>query len=210
MSISTYPEARGTNYSGQGAFSDPGHNYWNALVRNGTSPAATASDGTTATAVTFTEADTFTFNGGNTPGIALFKPYDGNATSPPAAPPTPLTLTLNNVPTGTYSLYLYGINGGYANRGTTFTVNGVSQSTVNTTSSSFIQGNNYVLFTGLSPVNGAISATYTAYAGTGVQTSGNQEGDFNGLQLVQTPEPASIGLLGLGALGLLARRRRSA
>jgi hypothetical protein len=54
----------GANYAGQGAYSDPGNNYWNAIVANGTTPACTNSDGVTLNAITFTEAQTGKFQGG--------------------------------------------------------------------------------------------------------------------------------------------------
>jgi hypothetical protein len=43
-----------------------------------------------------------------------------------------------------------------------------------------------------------------------LQQASGGEGDVDGIQLVTvsgTPEPATIGLLGLGSLGLLSRRR---
>ena len=98
---------------------------------------------------------------------------------------------MSNVSAGTYTLYLYGKNdnAGDANRGTTFAVSvGATsygtQSTVNSKDTLFTAGNDYVVFSGIAipPGGGAITFTYTHNpAATG--TTGNSEGDFNGVQL---------------------------
>ena len=185
--------AGGANYAGQGAYSDPGDNYWNAIVANGTTPAGTNSDGVTLNTITFTEAQTGQFQGGTyttegTPQALEY--YYADVTSSATN-----TCTLNHVPAGTYNLYLYGINGGIggtrSDRGTTFTVSSdstpaTSQSTVNTSSgfTSFIQGNSYVLFTNILVGTGAtITFTYSHNPNATNTVSPQTEGDFNGLQL---------------------------
>ena len=136
-----------------------------------------------------------------------------NATSPVE------TFTLHNVPTGTYDLYLYGAN--YDNnRGTLFAVSsGTPDSGISATlnqnngthpGQSFIEGVNYVLYHNVMP-NGSGDIVITASPNP-VDGIGNNnfagETDVNGFQLVTVPEPASLGVLGLGALGLITRRRR--
>jgi hypothetical protein len=146
------------------------------------------SDGTTASPITLTDTSPSHYNPGQgTQGTVagLEAPYllEKNGSV--------ITETLSNVPTNTYNLYLYGKNdnGGDANRGTTFTActsltPATSQSTVNSVTMTFTQGNDYVEFTNLVVgTDGKITFTYTANpAATG--TPGNNEGDFNGLQLV--------------------------
>jgi hypothetical protein len=183
----------GANYVGQGAYIDPGNIYWNAIVVNGTTPAGTNSDGVTLSTITFTKAQTGKFQGGTyttegTPQALEY--YFANATSSVTK-----TCTLNNVPVGTYNLYLYGINGGTgsarSNRGTTFTASNdstpaTSQSTVNTSSgfTSFIQGDSYVLFTNILVGTGAtITFTYSHNPNATNTVNPQTEGDFNGLQL---------------------------
>jgi fibronectin-binding autotransporter adhesin len=179
------------NYSGPGAAADPGV-YWNAIAFQGTTSGALQSDGATASAITLTDTSPGNFNPGQgtqgTPG-GLEAPYayaSGGATA---------TETLNNVPAGTYNLYLYGKNYPYSDRGTTFAVSvgGTSVGTLSTvcsTTSSFTQGNDYVEFTNVTVTAGeAITFTYTGNTGV----SGNTEGDFNGLQLVNAASSSAAG-----------------
>jgi len=183
----------GANYAGQGAYSDPGNNYWNDIVPSGTTLAGTNSDGVTLNTITFTEAQTGSYQGGTyttegTPQALEY--YYADVTSSATN-----TCTLNNVPAGTYNLYLYGINGGTgsarSDRGTTFTVSSdktsaTSQSTVNTSSgfTSFIQGNSYVLFTNILVGTGStITFTYSHNPNATNTYNPQTEGDFNGLQL---------------------------
>ena len=140
----------GVNYSGQGAYSDPGHNYWNPVAENSTTSSGLLSDGMTASPITLTDADDGVYGGRGPQGApgGLQTPFE-------LAKPGPKTETLNHVPSGNYTLYLYGINGDSSDsdRGTTFTVwsdltSPVSLSTLNTPASytSFINGNDYVQF----------------------------------------------------------------
>ncbi len=90
--------------------------------------------------------------------------------------------TFNNLVPGVYNVVLFGINGGYNDRSTTFTVNGISQTTTNTTDVSFIAGDNYVLYAGVVVAGETLSGTWAANPipyGTGI----NNEGDFCGAQL---------------------------
>ena len=176
------------NYSGLGAAPGTGI-YWNAIAYQGTSSAGLAADGSTSTPVTLTDTSPSNFNPGQgtqgTPG-GLQAPYAYAGSS------AVVTETLNNVPTGTYNLYLYGKNYPYSDRGTAFSVNAGTnsygtQSTVCSSDSAFTRGNDYVEFTNLVIGAGGGTITFTYTSGT----NGGGEGDFNGLQLV-TVQPASI------------------
>ena len=180
----------GVNYSGQGALSDSGHNYWNAFVLNGTTAAGTNSDGATASQVTLTDTSPGSYNpgqGANGTPAGLEAPFADNSNNGSV-----VTNTLNHVPAGTYNLYLYGKNddNGDANRGTTFkvSVGGTSygtQSTVNSVTSSFTQGNDFVEFTNIVVgAGGVITFTYAANTAATATFNPQNEGDFNGLQLV--------------------------
>ena len=192
-------ESGGANYSGQGAYPDIGHNYWNPIVPNGTTSAGTNDDGFTRSAITFTEAQSGDYNDGgpgtqgSPSGLQTYFAYANNSATQ--------TCTLNHVPAGAYNLYLYGINGGSGDcdRGSIFTVSSdlapaLADGTINTTAAfnTFIQGNDYVVFTNvLVGPGGTITIKYTHNpAATGV--SGNTEGDFNGLQLINLLPDVSI------------------
>ena len=177
--------AGAANYSGQGACSDPGNNYWNPVVGNGTTGATNLlSDGITPTPITLTSQMGGTYGTQGTQGTpaALQQPYQYNNAAL-------RTDTLNNVPAGTYNLYLYGINN-TGTRGTTFTVytpvmSPIILTTSNTPASlnSFIQGADYVIFSNV--VVGTLGTiTFTWTSNANVTVAGNIEGDFNALQLV--------------------------
>lgn len=177
--------AGAANYSGQGAYADPGHNYWNPVVGGGaTGSNGLLSDGITRSPITLTAESGGTYGTQGTQGTpaALQQPYEYNNVAL-------RTDTLNHVPAGTYDLYLYGINN-TGTRGTTFTVSTslmapVSQSTYNTPASltGFVRGADYVVFSNIvAGADGTI--TFTWVGNPEVTVAGNVEGDFNALQLV--------------------------
>jgi len=177
--------AGAVNYSGQGAFPDPGNNFWNPVVGGGTTGATNRlSDGITPSPITLTSQLGGTYGTQGTQGTpaALQQPYQYNNA-------VLRTDTLNNVPAGTYNLYLYGINN-TGTRGTTFTVSTavtppVTKSTVNTPASltTFTPGADYVVFNNV-VVGAAGTITFTWTANPNVTVLGNNEGDLNALQLV--------------------------
>lgn len=209
------PGSYGTPYSGQGAYSDPGNNYWNTIPGSGgTTSGNLLSDGLTSTLITLSLSSYQTYNNGGDGGVdptigGLMAPFilENNG--------TPVTGTFNNVPNGTYDLYLYGGNYPDQDRGTSFTVNGVTQSTLginynqlNHTSAlnSFVQGGsfnnatagtlpgnaaaaNYVEFTDVTVSGGSIIFSFAANpfnrSGLDDFSGNNGEADFNGVQLVQ-------------------------
>ncbi len=177
--------AGAANYSGQGAYPDPGNNYWNPIVGGGTTGATNRlSDGTTHSPITLTSqlGGTYGTQGAQGTPAALQQPYQYNSG-------VLRSDTLNNVPAGTYNLYLYGINN-TGTRGTIFTVSTpvmapVSQGTVNTPASltAFAQGADYVIFSNV--VVGTVGTiTFTWLGNPNVILAGNNEGDLNAFQLV--------------------------
>jgi hypothetical protein len=112
----------------------------------------------------------------------------------------PATVSFSGLtPDGTYRLILYS-SSNRPGRDTVFTVDGSSETVADPSGSTTLQnGLNYADFTATADASGNLSFTFTG---------GQQpEGDLNGIQLqslatTATPEPASLALLGFGALGL--------
>ena len=110
-------------------------------------------------------------------------------------------------PSATYNLVCYSAPNAGEVRSALFTVNGLTLSTAyNGTANTLIQGVDYVEFTGVkSDATGNLAITFS---GTGSAESGlNAEGDFNGFQLEQVPEPVTFAISGVGTVLLLLSRR---
>lgn len=126
---------------------------------------------------------------------------------PPEANTGTVTLAGLN-PSSTFDLFLFGFfNADTPTReNALFTVNSLpSQGTTGALSATtgFTPGEDFVVFEDVAPVDGGITITFTS------NNPSRPVGVFNGLQIVETPvpEPATLGVLSLAGLGLLARRR---
>lgn len=122
------------------------------------------------------------------------------------------TFTLANVPVGTYTVVLYGVNTANTH-GATFTLGsgtalgGITQTLGGAPANLFVLGDNYVEYVNVQPdINGNINGTWTG------DNAPTDAGYFNGIQITSqvVPEPSTIGLLGLGATAMLALRRKKA
>ena len=192
----------GTNYSGPGADTNGvTTEYWNPMVDEGTTGASLAANGITTTGITFSdtsEAAYGTGSGSTTLGIYNPSWFISRGTD---------TETFNNVPAGTYDLYIYGQNGSFANRGGTYELGSTTQYIENTgDQSSFIAGVNYTEYTDITlNSTGSISFTYAP------PPTVPGEGDLSGVQLVEiaTPEPSTYAMMlgGLALLGFCVRRK---
>ncbi|MDA8376698.1 MAG: PEP-CTERM sorting domain-containing protein [Planctomycetia bacterium] len=143
---------------------------------------------------------------------------------------TPAAVTLTGlVNNGSYQLYLYGQPGQFASwydshhRGAAFSITTgtggpVSGSAAYTlqynsgTQNVFQENTNYVVFNATASSSGTLAITWTNTPAEVTPIGSNgQDGSFNGLQLVSSapvPEPLTLGLFGVGGLGLLLLKRR--
>lgn len=153
----------------------------------------------TVTLGNFKTYDAFTDGRPATAAPALLSDFVYQETLGPGGPNS--TFSINNLSAGfTYDLYLYAQNGGYASTATIFTINGSSKIATNAGDiPTLIADTNYVVFRGLVPNSGTISGVFND-----IKPADNAA--FNGLQIVQIPEPTGLSLLAFG--GMLALRRR--
>jgi len=194
-------------YSGQGALSDPGNNYWNSGGNGWAAYSISnmkASDGTTTTTVDFAVTICKNYNWFDGVGALLgdYKYIDtGTAGTPPVAL-NPATITFSQLaPNTPYRLYLYAA-GNAANKGSKFTSNGVIQETTGVVSSQFIKGGNYVILDTLSDTVGTIIVTWQLRASAA-------EAAFNGFQITDVvPHPSDLdgsGKVTIDDFGILSR-----
>ncbi|HEY1789049.1 MAG TPA: hypothetical protein VGJ73_12885 [Verrucomicrobiae bacterium] len=176
-----------TNYVGQGGYSDPGNNFWNPYAIGGTTGAGTNSDGATASPITVSDNNVpgNSYEHGSTHFVGITNLESPYLYAKSSGTPSLVTDTLNNVPQGTYNLYLYGKNAGYNSDSTLFSVSvGAtsygSQTITNAGDSVFTLNNDYTVFSNIVVSTSGGTITFT-YAPNTVRTT---EGDYNGVQLV--------------------------
>jgi hypothetical protein len=176
-------------YTGPGVPGFGTGSYWNVLtneLQNVSdltlySPAGLADNGVTPVGINWVvEENGGSWDWSSTPTVALL---DSAATT------MGVSTFAFYVPNGIYNLVLFSCDGnethGSPNGGaTTFTINGVSQTAEPTQDTSFVQGNNYVVFTNVVVTGGMINGTWTTVTGYRI-------GDFNGAQ-VQYVGPAAV------------------
>jgi len=167
-------------YTGDGVASP----VWNDV----TSPTSSLvySDGSPATGVAISFTNDGLHNLATTPNLLSWYFLAENDTK---------TVTLTGLtPNGNYQLYLYGQNGGYAYRGTIFSITqgsgvpatGSGDSTTGFGTGSFALGVNYVVFNAVADGTGTLTISYTANpekAPAGQYSGVNTYGIFNGLQI---------------------------
>jgi len=169
----------GGQYAGQGVLGTG--TYWNCFVDTVGAFAAG----------TFTTASDFLDDGVTHSGIFASVNGDNDSTLTTAAGAGSIStlldqfvynataLTFTGVPDGTYSLIIYGVDGGFANGNDAYTVNGTSQlqaSLQNDQAGYFSQGGNSELFTNVQVAGGTLSVSV---GGAG----GEYNANINGAQL---------------------------
>jgi hypothetical protein len=177
-----------------GTFASPGvvgtGSYWNSIPGPSSWEAKTytSQGGLTDDGITDTKIALILTTGGSwsyTPvSNALLDDY---ATADSAGKP----FLLNNIPDGRYNVAVFSVDGGWHDRGSFISVGGQTRTTVNTTSASFVENDNYVLFTNIVARGGLLSGTYAA--NPAVHGGNNNEAQFCGAQLQYLgPAPATI------------------
>ncbi|WP_411847600.1 discoidin domain-containing protein [Roseibacillus persicicus] len=162
-------ETTTTPYSGQGAFADPGNDYWNNTFSTDSRSlkGLTASDGSTLTPVRLdlSGGSGFFDSGKNN---NLLNDYFYNST---------ISLLRGLSPGAQYTLYVYAA-GDRSGQGSAITVNGVTKTTSNSGNpGSFSLGVNYQTFTTTADIAGRIAIDSSA--------------KLNGFQLITGSPPAS-------------------
>ncbi len=97
----------------------------------------------------------------------------------------------NNIPDGIYNVVVYSVDGGWHDRGSFITINGQKRVTANASSTTFVEGDNYVIFTNMVVRGGVLNGTFAA--NPAVYGGNNNEGQFCGAQLQFVgPAPAIV------------------
>ena len=200
------------SFSGQGAYTDTGNNYWNSFVNISGGSNLFASNGTTVTGISFSAGNTADPNagfGGGSHGLLLADYWYVYGTNVG-------TFTLGGLTAGNaYQVYVYSQAGssGASDRAATITLGGASQNLTGLAGpgGSLVAGQNYVVFNISSLVGTSLSGTFATQTGIG-------EAELNGLQIVDlgagsgsstVPETStSAWLLGCLLLGSAAAERR--
>ncbi len=181
----------------------------------------------TQTATARNSSGSVTSRTANGPNGALFSGESSDAES--GNPNGTATYTFSNLPMGTYDLIAYTINdsgptsGGYV-AALNAAVNGVSTGITyydqNETDSVWVANQVFVRATGTSSGSYTKEANYAEFTSLGIPSSGGsitlsntdlgttRNDSVNALQLVAVPEPATLGLMIIGGLGLLLIGRK--
>jgi hypothetical protein len=164
-------------FSGQGAYSDPGNDFWNAgsSVSN-----LIASDGVSLSGVSLALGESSSYSFTPEPPNLLMADYRyvGAAAS----------ISISGLDANTnYQLYLYS-TGDTADQKSKFTLNGVTKSTTGSNSGFFILGQNYVIIDVTSDANGQIIGVWGP--------TGGSIAPFNGLQIAGVVSSKVISIAG--------------
>ena len=161
-----------------------------------------SSGGAVSTTVTWSSGNTWA-NGDQSLGganNALLSNYLDGGSGGPA------TVSLANVPYAFYDVYIYTQRDGVAT--SDYNVDGVTK-TVQVAGSGFYNANGFVLDTATTTGDYLVFHGLSNAAPVLISSQVNFRSPIDAIQIVSVPEPASIGLLGITGLGVLARRRRA-
>lgn len=211
VNFDAYDGVAADNFNGQGAYSDPGNNTWNPVAGSGATTSLAFSSASNQTLVTATAIYGFNNSGigigaqtrgspswllstedavnGNAPGIGTVGAPEGQ-------------FTINDLPQGTYTVYLYGenydgdrgsifsfapTNGGVADQGLNATdpaTNSPQTGFNGSDSTTFVEGQTYIFFTNVvADASGAVTIYYVYNNLDPLLKTG--EAPFDGVQVVK-------------------------
>ena len=160
--VSLLPSGRPGSYTGTPAGPGPAAS-WNSADGGFAGAGITPISGVDpATSIAFSVDNNYGYYGGTDNKLLDdFATETGGATG---------HFSLANVPTGTYDVSVFDINGNFGGGSTAITLSsGTPDNGISTTNyplansdTSFVEGVNYVLFHGVVPASGMITGTYTA------------------------------------------------
>lgn len=187
----------GYGYNGQGALTTLGNN-WNAILPSANSATNLLDSQNNATDVGFSigeKSGAWAYDVNNN----LLRDYWNLNTNIFGGP---TTLTISGLDSSRpHELYIYSQGAG-AGQGGMFTVGGETKTATSSDplTDTFVEGQNYVAFYNILPVDGEIVVTWA-------RRPGIQYSSLNGFQVTAIPEPSTLVLLGLAGLVLMRRRK---
>ncbi|HEX4263048.1 MAG TPA: LamG-like jellyroll fold domain-containing protein [Verrucomicrobiae bacterium] len=211
VNFDAYDGVAADNFVGQGAYSDTANNNWNPIGASGAASGLAFSSASNQTLVTATAIYGFSNTGIGQAGAAqangdpswlLSTEYAVNGGSPgigTSGSPEG-QLTINNLPQGTYTVYLYGqnydatrgtifsfapANGGVADQGMDATDPSSQAGYSTSDSTSFVEGQTFVFFTNVvADATGAITINYVYNGRDPLLLTG--EAPLDGVQVILT------------------------
>ena len=210
VNFDAYDGTLADNFVGQGAYSDPGNNVWNPFGASGATSGLAFNSASNQTLVTSTLIYGFNNSGIGQPGagqtqgspswlLSTEDAVNGNSPGIGTVGAPEGQLTINDLPQGTYTVYLYGenydgtrgsifsfapTNGGAADQGMDAT-DPSAQTGYNTSdSTTFVEGETYVFFTNVvADATGAIRLYYVYNSRDPLLLTG--EAPFDGVQVIK-------------------------
>lgn len=210
VNFDAYDGTLADNFVGQGAYNDPANNTWNPIGASGTATPLAFSSASNQTLVTATLIYGFNNSGIGQPGagqtqgspswlLSTEDAVNGNSPGIGTASAPEGQLTINDLPQGTYTVYLYGenydgtrgsifsfapTNGGVADQGMDAT-DPTAQTGYNTSdSTTFVEGETYIFFTNVvADATGAITLNYVYNNRDPLLLTG--EAPFDGVQVIK-------------------------